>query len=123
MVKKYKKDIINKAKAELKEAKVKAKNDAKLAKLKEKEEAKEVKRKAKEEKVKETKIKKKSKTLEENIVLGPTTITMDENVKVDQLENTGCVEILKSGPNKGNNCGCKIVSNNRCKRHIPHSTA
>jgi hypothetical protein len=123
VVKKYKKDLINKAKAELKEAKTKAKMELKEAKLKEKEEAKELKRKVKEEKAKEIKIKKKSKTLEENIVLGPTIITTDENVKVDQLENNGCVEVLKSGPNKGNKCGCKIVSDNRCKRHIPHSTA
>jgi hypothetical protein len=123
VVRKYKKDLMNKAKAEIKEAKVKAKKDAKLAKLKEKGQVKELKRKAKEEKAKEIKIKKISKTLEENIVLGPTTITTDENVKVDQLENNGCVEVLKSGPNKGNKCGCKIVSDNRCKRHIPHSTA
>ena len=43
----------------------------------------------------------------ENIVLG-----------VLNIENqTGCVQILKTGTNKGKPCGCKIVSENMCKRH------
>lgn len=123
VVRKYKKDLMNKAKAEIKEAKVKTKNDAKLAKLKEKEEAKELKRKEKEKgevkdevkgEVKESK--KKLKLSEENIVLGPSTIGVDENL--DKTNIGGCIEILKSGPNKGNQCGCKIVStDDRCKRH------
>ena len=118
VVRKYKKDLMNKVKAEIKEAKVKAKNDAKLAKLKEKEEAKEAKRKEKEKgkgEVKESK--KKPKLLEENIVLGPSTIDVDVDV-IEKINTTGCIEILKSGPNKGTHCGCKIVSNDdRCKRH------
>ena len=35
-------------------------------------------------------------------------------------EDSGCNAILKSGPNKGNKCGCKKVENNGlCKRHCP----
>ncbi len=35
-------------------------------------------------------------------------------------EQTGCKAILKSGPNKGNECGCKkIDANGLCKRHSP----
>jgi len=122
VVRKYKKDLMNKAKAAFKEAKLKVKTDAKLAKLKEKEDAKEAKRKIKEEKGKgevkgEVKgTKKKSKLSEENIVLGPSDISTDDNL--DKTNKGGCIEILKSGPNKGNSCGCKIVSNDdRCKRH------
>ena len=43
----------------------------------------------------------------DNVILGPTII---EN-------KSGCVQILKSGPNKGNLCGCKIFLDNKCKRH------
>jgi hypothetical protein len=115
VVKKYKKDLMNKAKTEIKEAKVKAKNDAKLAKLKEKEEAKEAKCKEKDKEAKEKESNKKSKLFEENIVLGPSDISTDV---IEKTNKTGCIEILKSGPNKGNHCGCKIVSSDdRCKRH------
>lgn len=35
-------------------------------------------------------------------------------------EEGGCNAILKSGPNKGNKCGCKkIEANGLCKRHSP----
>lgn len=35
-------------------------------------------------------------------------------------EDNGCSAILKSGPNKGNKCGCKkIEANGLCKRHSP----
>ena len=35
-------------------------------------------------------------------------------------EQTGCKAILKSGPNKGKECGCKkIEANGLCKRHSP----
>lgn len=126
VVRKYKKDLMNKAKAEIKEAKVKAKNDAKMAKLKEKEEAKEAKRKIKEEKGKSNEndisngkgTKKKLKMSEENIVLGPSAIGLVVDSNLDKTKTGGCIEILKSGPNKGNPCGCKIVStDDRCKRH------
>jgi hypothetical protein len=31
--------------------------------------------------------------------------------------NSGCINILKTGPNKGNMCGCKIFESSLCKRH------
>lgn len=35
-------------------------------------------------------------------------------------EDNGCNAILKSGPNKGNKCGCKkLEANGLCKRHSP----
>ena len=34
-----------------------------------------------------------------------------------EIDETKCVQILKSGPNKGKQCGCKIVSNSLCGRH------
>lgn len=35
-------------------------------------------------------------------------------------EDNGCSAILKSGPNKGNKCGCKkLEANGLCKRHSP----
>jgi hypothetical protein len=50
-----------------------------------------------------------NKLMTENVVLGPSNIG----------NLTGCVQILKTGPNKGTPCGCKIFSDNMCKRHIP----
>ena len=41
----------------------------------------------------------------ENVILGPSIIT------------TGCIQHLKTGPNKGNICNCKIFMENKCKRH------
>ena len=114
MVKKYKKDILDKAKAEVKQAKLKEKEEAKIKateeklkikeeKMKEKEEQKKVQKKEKKEQKNEEKVK---EEILENVVLGPINIT------------TGCLSILKSGPNKGSHCGSKIVSeNNLCKRH------
>jgi hypothetical protein len=49
----------------------------------------------------------KKNPISENIVLGPSIINQ-----------IGCVQILKTGPNKGNLCACKIVSENMCKRHF-----
>ena len=33
------------------------------------------------------------------------------------LDQTKCVQILKSGPNKGKQCGCKIISHSLCGKH------
>ena len=122
MVKKYKKEIIYKHKLEKKQALMKEKEEAKKAKQKEKIEAKEKekeeKRKGKED-AKKNKIMKKMKQNDENIVLGPS-IVVDETVHQEMTiseDNMGCIEILKSGPNKGKKCGCKVVSDNMCKRH------
>ena len=45
----------------------------------------------------------------ENIVIDLT----NENVVINSL----CQEILKSGENKGKQCGSKAFENNLCKRH------
>jgi hypothetical protein len=95
MIKKYKKDILDKAKQDAYQAKLKLKEEAKEAKLKEKLE------------------KKQSKTKVENVVLGPSSIEVEEPV------NIGCVVLLKTGQNKGKPCGCSLFSQTEklCKRH------
>ena len=110
IIKKYKQDIKDKAKDDVKKAKLIAKEQAKKAKDEEKQKAKEEKQKAKDEKKKT----KKSKPIAENIVLGPSVITDSSGNEII----IGCVEILKSGLSKGKHCGCKIVSENMCKRHF-----
>lgn len=101
MIKQYK--IEEKEKE--KESKKKAKELEKQKKLLEKQEAK---IKAKEEKLKAKEAAKalKINLMSENVVLGPSTVQI------------GCVQILKTGPNKGKQCGCKIFSENMCKRHM-----
>jgi len=101
MIKKYKTEISNKAKEEAKQAKLLVKEEAK----KQKEEAKQ---KAKAEK-------KQKKTIasdSENLVLANNVFDASGNVVIE-----GCLEILKSGKNKGTHCGCVIHNNNMCKRH------
>lgn len=78
----------------------KAKEEAKAKKLLEKQLAKEEKTKAKEEKEKAKELKKKNK----NVIIG--------------VETVGCIEILKSGLNKGKPCGCNIIIDNLCNRHF-----
>jgi hypothetical protein len=34
-----------------------------------------------------------------------------------EIDETKCVQILKSGPNKGKQCGCKIISHGLCGKH------
>jgi len=86
----HKKVMIKHYKAE---AKQKAKEDAKAAKQKAKEDAKFNKNKQ-----------------VENVVLGPSNVFLEPN--------GGCMAILKSGPNKGKHCGCKITDEVFCGRHI-----
>lgn len=73
-----------------------------VEKEKEKKLKKEAKAQAKAEKLK---VKAELKKNLQNVVLGPSDVQV------------GCVQILKTGPNKGKQCGCKIFSNNLCKRH------
>jgi hypothetical protein len=109
MIKKYKKEIKDKQKAEAKKAKEEEKQKVKEESKKVKEEAKE---KAKEEKQKAKKsIKTKPIIQTENVVIGETNI-------IDLTVNTGCIEILKSGQNKGKQCGCKIILDDLCNRHF-----
>jgi hypothetical protein len=100
MIKNYKAEQKQKEKEQAKAEKLKAKEDAKAAKDLEKQKLKEEKQKAKMEKKKSV----------ENVVLGPL------NVSLEPIE--GCIAILKSGPNKGKHCGCKITDENLCGRHF-----
>ena len=106
MIKKYKQDIKIKAKEEANKQKLKLKEEAKKAKeevkLKEKEEKK---------KIKEESKKSKQNPSQENVVLGQIDLS-GNNV------NVGCVEILKSGQNKGKPCGCKKFLDDLCNRHF-----
>jgi len=120
MIKNYKKEVKDKQKAQAKKAKEESKEEAKEEAKKAKEDAKEKAKKAKEEekqKAKEEAKKakeeaKKTKPSEtENVVIGQTAI-IDSAVKV------GCIQILKTGENKGTQCGCKIMMDNLCNRHF-----
>lgn len=95
------KEEAKKAKEEAKKVKEEAKKAIQEAKLKAKEEAKKIKEEAKKTK----------SIIPENIVLGQLDLS-------GNLINTGCVEILKTGKNKGNQCGCKINIDNLCIRHF-----
>jgi hypothetical protein len=113
VIKKYKRDLILKAKEEVKAKKMQIKEELKQAKEAEKQKIKEDKQKAKDEK-KKTKTKtKKPKQEAENVVLGPVVIggVSESNAVV------GCIEILKAGARKGQSCGGKILEDNLCKRH------
>jgi hypothetical protein len=114
MIKIYKNQEKEKIKLANKQAKELAKQTKQLekqqAKAKAKEEKQQAKAKAKEEKQQakaKAKMTKNNELLTENVVLGPSNI---EN-------QSGCVQILKTGPNKGTPCGCKIFLGNMCKRH------
>ena len=57
---------------------------------------------------------KKSTTENENVVVGLSQIsTLSETTN-----NKGCTQVLKTGPNKGTQCGCKVYSGEYCKRHF-----
>jgi hypothetical protein len=102
MIKKYKTEIATKAKEEAKQAKLLAKEEAKKQKAEEKQKAKD------EKKQKKPVISVDS----ENLVLSNNVFDASGNVTIE-----GCLEILKSGKNKGTHCGCSIHNNNMCKRH------
>jgi hypothetical protein len=109
IIKKYKKEIKDKQKEEAKkvkeEEKQKAKEEAKKAKEVSKEQSKKAKEDAKE-------AAKKAKLAEtENVVIGETNI-------IDLTVDIGCIQILKTGQNKGTQCGCKIIMDNLCNRHF-----
>jgi hypothetical protein len=99
MVKKYVSEKNNKSKEEVKQIKLKAKEEAKLKKQEDKA-------------IEKALEKANKKKMAQNIVLGATEIL------VEHSEIIGCQTILKSGINKGCLCGCKIVSENMCKRHL-----
>jgi hypothetical protein len=109
MIKKYKKEIKDKEKAQTKKVKEEEKQKVKDESKKAKDEAKEKAKKEKEEAKKSLKTKPSIET--ENIVIGETNI-------IDLTVNTGCIEILKSGQNKGKQCGCKTILDDLCNRHL-----
>ena len=119
MIKKYKTDISVKAKEEVKKQKEEAKQQIKKQKeeakeelKKQKEQAKQQIKKEKEETNSNKKIKNKNKNTD-NIVLGHTIIT---DMSVNEINK--CIQIIKSGTNKGKLCRCKVYQDNKCKRHM-----
>jgi hypothetical protein len=103
MIKKYKNDILNTAKDEVKKMK-----------LKEKEEKDEAKKKEKEEKIQFKKLAKKTNPSKiENVVIG----VIDLSLNTVENNNSYCLEILKTGSKKGDQCKCAVFSENLCKRH------
>ena len=113
IIKEIFKDIKNKKKEEEKKLKMELKLKAKEDKLK----AKEDKLKAKEDKLKtkEDKLKTKAKT---NIININDNVVISDNIDIGVSNDNKCIKILKSGPKKGNQCGCKTYDSNYCKRHI-----
>ena len=116
MLNKYKQEMKNKAKEEASKEKLKLKEEVKKAKEEAKLKAKEEVKKAKEEaklKAKEDKKKAKEevKKSQDNIVLCNIDLSCNNII-------TGCIEILKSGQNKGKPCGCKIILDDLCNRHF-----
>jgi hypothetical protein len=68
---------------------------------------------ANEEKEEAKKASKKKPIVEtENVVV------IEEIDIIDLTVNTGCIEILKSGQNKGKPCGCKKFLDDLCNRHF-----
>lgn len=100
-----------------KEAQKQLKNEAKQKEKQEKQD------KKAEEKMKKESLKKTTKK-EKNLILSITDVE-EENIVVSSsmLEpkteniNEGCIQIIKSGLNKGNPCGLTILNDCLCKRH------
>ena len=109
IISKYKKDIANKLKEEKNQLKLKEKEEKNQLKLKEKEEKSQLKLKEKEEK---SQLKLKEKEDKQTKITENKILTIDNNIHCETCNN-----ILKTGPNKGQVCGSKILSDNLCKRH------
>ena len=117
MIKKYKKQIIDKQKEDIKNEKLKKKEDIKNEKLKKKEDIKKI----KEEKI-NYKLANNTKYIknpnnnvianDENIILGPSNVL--DFIDINEL----CIEIVKSGMKKGLQCSCTKFKDNLCKRHF-----
>ncbi len=130
-IKEEKNQLKLKEKEELQKVKDEAKQKAKEAKLKEKEEAKaELKKSVQLAKQN----KKKTPVLNDNTIVIDLTnenvviscLSEAQNVVTNAVTNAVanndqvllCHEILKTGKNKGTQCGNKVFENNLCKRHI-----
>ena len=100
------------------------------AKNKEKENQKKLKEEIKQKKKEEVKLTKESlkkslkdnKKIKNNLILSITENEDEENTVVSsptqpQTNNEKCIQIIKTGPNKGNPCGLDILNDCLCKRH------
>ena len=109
MIKQYKSYQKEKEKEEKKQVKILEKEkkllEKQTAKAKEKEEKQKLKL-LKKNLLLQTKVSNKE-LKSENIILGTSNV----------VNQSGCIQILKTGINKGTPCGCKIVLENMCKRH------
>jgi len=102
--------------------KIKEKMEKKNALMLEKQKIKDEKTKAKIEetmKKKEEKLKKQAEKLntKSNKMKNENVVISSPQQQLSEIDQTKCIQILKSGPNKGKQCGCKIVSNGLCGRH------
>ena len=118
MIKKYKTEMLQKIKDDIKNKKNQDKENIKKLKEEEKQKEKETKQKEKEKLQKELKklvasSKKNEETVTdtENVVIG--LVDLHDNIS----QNMYCLEILKTGAKKGECCGCKIFTDKLCKRH------
>jgi len=98
-----------------KEIYLKEKMDKKQAVMLEKQKLKDEKMKSKlEEKLKKQAEKmnaKVNKMKNENVIIS------SSQQQPAEIDETKCIQILKSGPNKGKQCGCKILSQGLCGKH------
>jgi hypothetical protein len=127
IIKDYKIKKMEKIKEEKKNLKLKEKEDKQKAKDEAKQKAKEEKEKVKEELKKTVQLAKQNKKTKTvlNDITNDSTIVIDlttENVVIGPSNEAEqvllCQEILKTGKNKGTQCGNKVFENNLCKRHI-----
>lgn len=104
-----KKQIALIEKQKIKDEKIKAKLEEKIKKQ--------------EEKMKKQSDKKLAKTnniKNENFIISS---SQQSSLNTGEIDETKCIEILKSGKNKGKQCGCKIVSQSFCGRHNKEKSA
>jgi phage/plasmid primase-like uncharacterized protein len=88
-------------------------------KEKEKEAQKQLKKEAKQKEKEDKKLLKKTKKQCKDLILSITNVE-EENIIVSssiQTINEGCIQIIKTGPNKGKFCGLVILNDCLCKRH------
>lgn len=117
-IKEEKQKVKQKEKEDKQQAKQKEKDEKQKAKQKEKDDKQEAKQKAKDELKKAVEFAKMNKIIKkqddctdenDNVVIGTSDVIIENHIL--------CIEILKTGPKKGTQCGLKIYENNLCKRH------
>jgi len=120
--KKEKEEAKQKAKEEMKKAKEEEKQKAKEQKQKEKEEAKQKAKEQKQQAKEEAKPSVPKKKAKLEVKSETETETESNTISVVENENTiisssTCSQMVKSGPNKGHQCKCKVYMSLLCKRH------